>query len=146
MQGSRYLSAFACSSLPSTWASATIPGWPPGTPVRTEHLWRCSASRRARAARVLLWGPGLKGSSGEAAGTKDSREMPSASCQSSVTLQRGTSAKGQQRVEERALGLLSEAKLGAMWPFSRAGVTLKVTFSNPYGLCTSHHTTTPSPT
>lgn len=41
--------------------------------------------------------------------------MPSASCQSSVTLQRGTSAKGQQRVEERALGLLSEAKLGAMW-------------------------------
>ena len=72
--------------------------------------------------------------------------MPSASCQSSVTLQRRTSAKGQRRVEERALELLTEAKLGALWPFSRAGVTLKVTFSNPCGLCPSHYTTTPSPT
>lgn len=95
---------------------------------------------------MLLWGPGLKGSRGEVTGTKDSREMPSASCQSPVTLQRGTSAKGQQRVEERALELLAEAKPGAMWPFSRAGVTLKVTFSNPRGLCLSHHTTSPSPT
>lgn len=72
--------------------------------------------------------------------------MPSASCQSSVTLQRGTSAKGQRRVEERALELLTEAKLGAVWPFSRAGVTLKVTFSNTCGIRPAHHTTTPSPT
>lgn len=49
-------------------------------------------------------------------------------------------------VEERALELLTEAKLGAVWPFSRAGVTLKVTFSNPCGIRPSHHTTTPSPT
>lgn len=91
-------------------------------------------------------GTWAEGQQREAAGTKDSREMPSASCQSSVTLQRGTFAKGQQQVEERALELLSEAKLGAMWPFSRAGVTLKVPFSNPCGLCTSYHTTTPSPT
>lgn len=55
---------------------------------------------------MLLWGPGLKGSRGEVTGTKDSREMPAASCQSPVTLQRGTSAKGQQWVEERALELL----------------------------------------
>lgn len=62
-------------------------------------------------------------------GCRDKGQDGNASCQSPVALQGGTSAKGQQRVEERALELLSEANLvlRCLSPsmMDRAGVALK---------------------
>lgn len=128
-------------------ASATIPGWPPGTSVRTEHSQGCPAFRTAKGSSTSALGTWAEGQ--RRGGCRDKRQVGNTSCQLPEPCHTAARDFCQRSawVEERALQLLSEAKLAAMWPFSsqkhhpdRARVTLKVT-SNPHGLCSS-----PSPT